>query len=126
MNEQRLAVGDQVPHFTLHTADGQICSYSAIWQVKNLVLVVLPSQATGKDVQSRFQQPSGLDATDTQWVVTRERVPGLVSPAALVADKWGEIVHVVHAPNDLPALEDLAEWVEHVRQRCPECEGEAR
>lgn len=120
----KLAAGDQVPHFTVTTADGSTFGYSTIWQAQNLVLVVLPSSAP--DAGRTLEELRGIEMPDTRCVVTTDAVPGLEAPATLVADKWGEIAHVVHAPDALPGREDLAAWVEHVRQRCPECEGEAR
>jgi hypothetical protein len=45
-------------------------------------------------------------------------VPGLV-----VADRWGEIVHVA---REVPRVADVLDWLDHLEQRCPECEGEAR
>ena len=119
----KLAIGDQVPHFTVTTLDGRTFSYSTIWQSQNLVLLVLPG--------SNFDDPAidewrRLERPDTRWVLTADPVAGLEAPATLVADQWGEIAHIVQAPDALPTREDLAEWVEHLRQRCPECEGEAR
>ena len=124
MREPRLAVGELVPHFTVSTPDGQTVRYSAIWQVSNLVLVVLPR--ADASAERTIEQLRGIETSDTRCVVTFEPLPGLAAPAALVADKWGEIVYLVQAPEDLPTVDDLSEWVDHVRQRCPECEGEAR
>ena len=120
----KLSTGDQVPHFTVTTVDGQAFSYSAIWQSQNLVLLVLPSSA--HHARETFEELRSIETSDTRCVVTTDAVTGLDAPAALVADKWGEIAHIVQAPDTLPTRDDLAEWVEHVRQRCPECEGEAR
>ena len=60
--------------------------------------------------------------------MTRDTVPGLPAPAALVADRWGEIAYVATAPtlDGLPAPSTLFDWLDYVVQRCPECEGEAR
>jgi len=38
------------------------------------------------------------------------------------------VMHVAQAPDvaHLPVPDELVEWVDYVRHRCPECEGEAR
>lgn len=120
----KLANGDQVPHFTVTTVNGEAFSYSSIWQSKNLVLMVLPG--SDQNAGRTLEELRRIETPDTRSVVTTDVVPGLDAPATLVADKWGEIAHVVHAPDELPTGDDLADWIEHVRQRCPECEGEAR
>jgi hypothetical protein len=46
----------------------------------------------------------------------------------VVADRWGEIVHIA-APSGIAGLPDpgeLLEWLDYVEHRCPECEGETR
>jgi hypothetical protein len=60
--------------------------------------------------------------------VTADRVPGIQSPAVVVADRWGEIVHVATTSrvDDLTSPEELLEWVDYLHRRCPECEGEAK
>jgi hypothetical protein len=60
--------------------------------------------------------------------VTGDRVPGIQSPAVVVADRWGEIVHVATTPqvDDLTSPEELLDWVDYLDRRCPECEGEAK
>jgi hypothetical protein len=65
---------------------------------------------------------------DTEWVVTCDRIAGMSSPGAVVADRWGELIHVAHAQDvaHLPVPDGLVEWVDYVQRRCPECEGEAR
>ena len=118
---QALNVGDQVPHFTVRTTDGRTVDYGTVWQTKNLVLLKLPPAHAIPD--HALERLRALDAGDTRCVITADPVPGLAPRAALVADKWGEIVHIA---NEVPDATELAEWIEHIRQRCPECEGEAR
>jgi hypothetical protein len=50
-------------------------------------------------------------------------VTGVPRPGALVADRWGEVVHV---EDGWPTVSSLLEWLDYVAHRCPECEGEAR
>jgi hypothetical protein len=46
----------------------------------------------------------------------------------LIADQWGEIVHLVAAidVDHMLTPRELLERVEYVASRCPECEGEAK
>jgi hypothetical protein len=122
-----LAARDSVPHFRVNTWEGQPFSYETIWQRSNLVLVVL----TNRD--DPYAAALGARSADfrrheTECVVTLDEVPGLHAPGALVADRWGEIAYVKAAfrSADLPRVEELLEWVAYLRNRCPECEGEAR
>jgi hypothetical protein len=50
------------------------------------------------------------------------------SPRSVIADQWGEIVHLVAAidVDHMPTPRELLERVEYVASRCPECEGEAK
>ena len=125
-----LTCGDQVPHFEATVASGDLFKYSSIWQHKNLVLVALPEDAPAavSDGLEQAARNSACDQSQSVCVITRDRVPGLQAPAALVADRWGEIVYLtmVASLDELPALSDLLEWLDYVRQQCPECEGEAR
>jgi hypothetical protein len=122
--------GDIVGHFDVRTTSADRFSYSSIWQRKNLVIITLSATATDDEVYLRELNRHEADFSehDSVCVVTREDLPGLPAPAALIADQWGEIVHVVAAldVNDLPTPHELLEWVAYVASRCPECEGEAR
>lgn len=119
--------GDSVPHFTVKTVDGDVFEYSSIWQRKNLLLVVLPhapnNDGAFADLRGRATE---FRALETQWVVTRDDVSGLPVPGVLIADRWGEIVHVTSASAAMPTPEELLGWLEYVQNRCPECEGEAK
>jgi hypothetical protein len=122
--------GDIIPHFDVRTTTAELFSYSGIWQRKNLVLISFaPTTAADEEyvrhLKSRDAEFSGRDSV---CVVTRDGVPGLSAPGALIADQWGEIVYVVAAVDvdHLPTPRELLEWVEYVESRCPECEGEAK
>ena len=125
-----LKPGDLLPHFTATDLYGGRIDYSSIWQRKNLVLVMLPD--AGSSSRSYAEQLMALarDAKkdDTAWLVTRDRIAGMPNPGAVIADRWGELVHITEAPDvaHLPAPDDLVEWVTYVQHRCPECEGETR
>ena len=122
-----LQTGDQVPHFEVRTLAGDVFRYTSIWQHKNLVLVTLDSHADGyaaalTNIGADFQ------ARQAVCVITRDRTPGVPSPSAIVADRWGEIVHVAAASDvsQLPAPSELLDWLDYIERRCPECEGEAK
>jgi hypothetical protein len=123
--------GETVPHFEVTALDGRTFRYSTVWQRRMLVLIALPDA----DLPGTDEYISDLSASapafrdlETEFLITRDIVPGMDAPGALVADQWGEIAYVVsaRAVADLPPAGELLEWAEHVRQRCPECEGEAR
>lgn len=129
MTEARtLQPGDLVPHFEVKTSSGDLFSYSTIWQRRNLVLVALPAESDDR-------YPSELGARKAEFqervcacVITRDRVPGVPTPGVVVADRWGEIVHVAAPPDvaGLPTSSELLEWLNYVERRCPECEGEVK
>ncbi len=120
-----------MPHLEIGTITGEAFSYAFIWQRLNLVLVTLPSgaddtgDAYGRELAARRLD---FDARASVCVITRDAVPGLPAPGALVADRWGEIVYVttVATPDGLPSAEQLFEWLDYLAQRCPECEGEVK
>ena len=66
--------------------------------------------------------PVVIDADGTFAVRT-----GLAGAAVVIADQWGEVAHVVDAGagHELPSAREIAEWVQYLAIRCPECEGEA-
>jgi len=128
MAEMTLQRGDQVPRFEVRTLQGDPFSYSTIWQRENLVLVTLPKDVELGRASELASRTRDFAERETVLVITRDRIAGLPTPGAVVADRWGEIVHVAAAPdvNGLPAASDLIEWIDYVRIRCPECEGEAK
>lgn len=127
--ETLLRSGETVPHFTVQTVTGDMFNYSSIWQRKNLVLITVePTAAAHHYVGTLREHEAEFDALDSICIVTTDRVAGLPGPAALVADRWGEIVHVIGAADvaGLPSAQELLDWLEYLQNRCPECEGEAR
>jgi hypothetical protein len=125
-----LQTGDLVPHFTVTTLSGESFDYSEIWQRKNLVLVLLPSEsaATTKFVDQLTAHMPELTGDDSACVVTPDRVSGVPRPGIVVADRWGEIHHLARPETveDLPSPQNVIEWLRYVQHQCPECEGEAR
>jgi hypothetical protein len=123
--------GDSVPHFEVKTIGGEPFSYSSIWQRRNLVLLAVPSAesiAPGTYISDLVGRRTEFTAKDAECVVTADHVPGIQGPAVVVADRWGEIVHVAATSelDDLTSPEELLDWVDYLGGRCPECEGEAR
>jgi hypothetical protein len=113
------------------TVGGELFSYSSIWQRRNLVLLAVPSAqspASGAYISDLVARRTEFTAKDAECVVTADHVPGIQSPAVVVADRWGEIVHVAATSqvDDLTSPEELLDWVDYLGRRCPECEGEAR
>lgn len=124
-----LQAGDAVPHFVVRGFDGSIVHYSSIWQHRNLVLVTLPRADDADQYATRVTaRRSAFDEQASTCVITRESIDGLPAPGVLVADRWGEIVHVVTSQHvtGLPLADQLLQWLEAIEYRCPECEGEAR
>lgn len=118
--------GDAVPLFTVRTNEGQTLTYASLWQQRNLVLITLAEEPS--DDQAKRIAGTAKKDPDTEWVVTRDAIEGVPHPGVLVADRWGEIVHIASTSADdgQANVDDLLEWLHFTRMRCPECEGEAR
>jgi hypothetical protein len=123
--------GDSVPHFDLRTLDGEELSYSTIWQRRNLVLITLPASDSepartyASELTSRRPEFRRYDA---DCVITRDNIPGIPTPGALIADRWGEIACIAATKDvaELPPVQELLEWASYVQLQCPECQGEAK
>lgn len=129
MMKTMLQKGDAVPHFQVTRADGSTVAYGTIWQHKDLVLLALPSGDQGAEYASALaERMSRFDGAPAECVITRTAIPGLPAPAAIVADRWGEIYFAAGADDvdGLPAPDELVDWLRYVQVKCPECEGEAR
>lgn len=121
--------GDRIPHFEVTTLSGARVSYATIWQQQHLLLLILPTTATDdEETYMRDFSAVATEVADTACVVTRDSIPGMTVPAAIVADKWGEVIHATTAASvgELPSPEDLLDWIEYTRSKCPECEGETK
>ena len=127
-----LRPGDLTPHFHVTDVHGALVTYSEFWQRKVLVLIVLPSAEADGSVSTYLSQLNPhiptLTAHGAACVVTRDLVDGLPSPGVVIADRWGEIVHIAggNSSQDLPPPGELVEWASYVQRQCPECEGESR
>jgi hypothetical protein len=125
--------GDLLPHFSVDTLAGSRFSYSTIWQQRNLVLLLVSRTADGHTppISEITSRQADFDAANTTCVVTADVVDGLPSPGVVVADRWGEIVHVAPAgPGEIlpspPSIDELLDWVRFTQMKCPECEGETK
>lgn len=121
--------GDQLPHFSITTIDGDRVNYVDLWQQKNLLLVTVPRDGSDAAYVSELGRNRDLLAAhDTVPVVTAESVAGLPPFSVLIADRWGEIQFIATGQpvRALPTPADVLAWIEHVQHQCPECQGEAR
>ena len=121
--------GEQLPHFSVTTRDGNRVDYADLWQRKNVLLVTVPPDGSADAYVSELRRnPHLIAADDIACVVTADRVAGLPAISVLIADRWGEVQFVAagQAVRALPAPAEVLEWLEHVQHQCPECQGEAR
>ena len=117
-----------VPQFDVTALDGRHMRYDEIWQRRNLILVIVEPQEREAATRYAAQLEAHLDEIeheDTTVVVTADAIPGLSAPAALVADRWGEILHIETASSgpdsSIPDIEELSAWVHFAEIQCPEC-----
>jgi hypothetical protein len=117
-----------MPHFDVTTIEGRRVRYDDIWQRRNLVLVVVvpPERETGSRYASQLEaHRAEFEAEETTVVVTTDAVPKLAAPAALVADRWGEIAFLEQAsagqPFRWPDVDELLSWAHFIEIQCPEC-----
>ena len=114
-----------LPHFSVTTVDGRRVSYDEIWQQQNLLLLIVPLDASQELVRyaaALTDLAARLLPHDTVCLVTTDHVGTYHPPALVIADRWGEVRSVVE--GELPALEEVEASLQHVRMACPECEGE--
>jgi hypothetical protein len=126
-----IRASDLMPMFTAtNLADTTRVDYQDVWQRKNLVLATLAEDdptATAY-AASLSVLTASLDSLDAALIVTTTRIAGIPTPGVVVADRWGEVYYVKSASraSELPGPDELMEWVQYVRNECPECQGEAR
>jgi hypothetical protein len=123
--------GELIPHINVTTFAGDRFAYSDIWQRKNVVVVSLPHQegmANDKYLSQLTSCMSELTGDDAVCVITTDDIPDVPAPAVVIADRWGEVHYVTYANRveELPGPQEIAEWLRYIRNKCPECEGEAR
>jgi hypothetical protein len=106
--------GDSVPHLDVRSLEDEPISYSTIWQRRNLVLVTLAHVECGSStayISELTAQIPALGAQNAECVITRDCAPGMPSPGALVADRWGEIIYIAARSDvaDLPSPGELSD-----------------
>jgi len=123
-----LQTHDHVPHFQVTTIDRQQGRYDCVWQHRPLVLVCLESVGTSAETDYLLSLETLTASGGAAVVITRDPITDVPRPGALVADQWGEIYFIRDAASvdQLPAASELAEWLQWVQMKCPECEGEAK
>jgi len=121
---------DQLPMFTASIGDGTLVDYEDIWQRKNLLLVSLPIDdptAAAYATAMSLIEPR-VPEYDSAAIITTTQIEGMPSPGVVVADRWGEVYYVQAADraSELPAPDELLEWLRFVQIQCPECQGETQ
>jgi hypothetical protein len=120
-----LRAGDFLPSFTSETLDGRQMPDTQLWQRRNVVLLVAPREAIATQssyMSSLDRRVSELKPSDTSLVISHQPIAGVAMPSIVIADRWGEIVHLAHFPSgSWPSIDDIVEWVEFIRAQCPEC-----
>jgi hypothetical protein len=121
----QLQAGDCLPAFTSETLDGREVPDTQLWQRRNVVLLVAPREVIATQssyVASLDRRISELKPSDTSLVISHQPIAGVAMRSLVIADRWGEIVHLAHVPSgNWPSIDDVIEWVEFIRAQCPEC-----
>lgn len=116
-----LARRDSIPHFVVTSVDGSEVRYADIWQRRFLVLVCVPAPSDrARAYAAALELACARTEVETTCVVTATAVDGLPAPAAVVADRYGEVAFVAaaHSLDGLPLPDDLADWVRYIGIRC--------
>jgi len=117
-----------VPHFDVTTVGGQRVRYQDLWQHRNLVLLLVSPGDRGAAARFAAQvdaRRSEFEESDAAVVITADPVSGFSSPRLVIADRWGEILHVEGpAAGDgswCPGVDSALSWVRFAQIQCPEC-----
>ena len=111
-----------VPHFEVTTVDSRRVRYRDLWQRRQLLLALFEPgdvEAAAALASRLMARAEALDETETTAVVTTDAVSGLQAPCVVIADRWGEIQHVIAPPPH--DVDELISWTTFVRMQCPEC-----
>lgn len=121
---QRIERGSQVPHFDVVTIDGLRVRYGDVWQQRNLVLVCVEPSTSQFYVRMLQERAAEFTAAETALVISAQPIAGFPCPGVVVADRWGEVVHVFQRKDVCdaePTPDELLDWIGFVRMQCPEC-----
>jgi hypothetical protein len=119
--------GNLLPRFDGTTVQGRRLEHEQLWQHRNVVLFVLTANlhdAARAYLGALDMRLSELKPDDTSLVISDHAVDGVPLDGVVIADRWGEIVYIQGLSPNLavwPSIDDLLDWVEFVRVKCPEC-----
>ena len=119
--------GDLLSHFEGQTIDGREVPYHELWQRRNLVLFVVSPElqvAASSYLMALECRLSELKPSDTSLIISHCAIYGAPMKRLVIADRWGEVAHAAELTSDpvgWPSIDDVVEWVEFVRMKCPEC-----
>ena len=122
--------GELIAHFDGLTVDGRQLHYSQLWQHRNLVLFVLPPSLHDSArlyLRAVAARLSKLQPDDTTLVLSDRALERLPLGTLVIADRWGEIAHLQELVSNIaawPSVDEVLEWVEFIRMKCPECPPE--
>jgi hypothetical protein len=119
--------GEQLPLFRVIDVDGREHAYADLWQRTAILLLLVRDDDPHRYHQQVAARRSEIQSYDAAVIVARGPIAGISEPAALIADRWGEVQFSTSSTDGtMPTLDELIDWLKYVQQRCPECEGEAR
>jgi hypothetical protein len=119
--------GDLLPHFEGATINGRETPYKELWQHRNLVLLVLPAEAVTRGMpylRALENRLAELKPPDASLLISRRPIGDVETHSLVIADRWGEIVHLVRLTPDpaaWPSIDDIIAWMEFIGAKCPEC-----
>ena len=119
--------GDLIPRFDGAAVDGRDVPYEELWQHRNIVLFVLAGDLAARAsayLRALDFRLSELKPPDTSLVIVDHIMDGPPMNSVVIADRWAEIVHIEQLaadPRAWPSSDDILEWVEFIRVKCPEC-----
>ena len=122
----RFESGDLLKPFPSRTIGGAEVRYEQLWQHRNIVLFVVPAPLPPAATAYLDVLDSRLTALapDTSLVLSHHIIDGAPLGSLVIADRWGEVVHSAAIGLDSeiwPTIDDVVEWVQFVRMKCPEC-----
>jgi peroxiredoxin len=90
-------------------------------QLETEVLAISPdAPADNQQLAAQLGHPFPLLSDPSGDIIAQQ---GLALPSLIITDRWGEIwaAWVGGADHQLPAAQDILEWLEFIEAQCPEC-----
>jgi hypothetical protein len=103
------------------------CHTHSYGSIGNVVLFIVSADlisAASPYLSALESRLSELKPDDTSLVVVDHSIDGLPLNSVVIADRWGDIVHLERLASDQeawPSITGILEWVEFIRVKCPEC-----